>query len=71
MITRINKVNDNLVVVSFDNRGDLLVTSDNGSAWDIADKLLSPRYDMTYTAYSAMLEMEDEVTEIIAVEWAS
>jgi hypothetical protein len=71
MITKVMSVNENMVVVSFDNRADMVVTSDNGSAWDIADRLLSPRHDMTRTQYFAILEAEDEVTEIVAVEFAA
>ena len=71
MITKVVQLSENKVVVSFDNRADVVVTSDNGSAWELADRLLSPRHDMTRTQYFAILEAEDEVTEVIAVEFAA
>jgi len=71
MITEINKINDNKVVVSFDNREDLIIVSDDGKAWSIFEELLSPRWDMTYTEFQNVLAMEDEITEIIPVEYVA
>lgn len=62
MILKLEHVNENLVIVHYDNRPQLSIVSDNGSAASIADTLLSPRWDMTYSEWLRVVEGEHEVT---------
>lgn len=66
MITSIDKVNENLVIISFDNRSDVSVVTDNGSAWHLVEALLSPHPRLTYTEYLSVCASENEDTQKIA-----
>lgn len=65
MITSVNIVNENLVVVKYDNREPMSITSDNGSAVHLMEGLLSPRWDMNYSQFLEVMEMEDDITEVV------
>jgi len=68
MITLVQAKSQDCIVVYFDNRSPITVTSDNGTAKLLVDKLLSPRGDMTLSEYQRIMEMEDEITEIVSIE---
>lgn len=68
MIKKVKYFSKNKVVVIFTDRSPLVVTSDNDSAAEIVDRLLSPRWDMGYSQYLTVVEMEDEITQEIIIE---
>jgi len=70
MITKINVVNSNLVIVSYDNRSDFIIETDDGMAWHHTEYLLSPRWDMTYSEYLSILDMADNDTLEIEIKVA-
>ncbi len=66
MITQVLKVHENKVVIKFDDRADFVIETDNGYAWHLAEHLLSPKINMTYSEYMHVVETCEEVTEEVA-----
>lgn len=60
------KRSENEVIISFDNRPDFIITTDNGSAWHLAEQILSPHPRLSYTEYLEVIQNEDEITEKVA-----
>lgn len=67
MILLVQTVSQDRVVVYFDNRAPFEVNTDDGTAELVADRLLSPRGDMTRSEYLRITAMEDEVTQIVSL----
>lgn len=65
MITKISRA-ENEVIVTYDNRPELHIVSDNGAAWHLAEALLSPRWDMSYSQWLELQDMQDEETQKVA-----
>ena len=66
MITKVTIVSANEVVVEYDNRSPLTISSDNGCAEHLMEGLLSPRWDMSYSEYTELMSHQDELTQEVA-----
>lgn len=65
MITRIFK-SDNEVVIEYDNRTPITIVTDNGSAWHLAETILSPHPKLTYSEWLGIQDMADDDTDVAA-----
>jgi hypothetical protein len=70
MIKNVLYLNRDHIIVQFDNRDDIVVSSDDGTAIHLVERLLSPRPDTTLSEWIRVMQGEDEITEVIELKEA-